>query len=173
MIEVKREVAINKETKISRANTNEFDYNKQMPVTESTLIRKLYLKRSDEPIADFVYPPTYGNIVNSDANLNPETPLNVVALDFNLPCNNCIVLALDQFDYVIRSLEYYLADNPKDARGKRLMVLAKPYNLTNNADANEAKIEMAKDIRDHIKKYGTDFEKYKYFYSWKDVNIEF
>lgn len=151
MTVVKREVAINKEAILLNENTNVPEFNKQMPVTESTLIRKLYFVRNG---IDKVPAQTDQPKPHIYETLSTETQR----------CKICIDVALERFDYVIKSLKHFVEDNPKDTGGKSLMTIARSCS---NSD-DEAKIEITRLIRDFFITNTKDSDKYKYLYIWKD-----
>lgn len=162
MTVVKREVAIYKENKIKNMKTMKYDFNKQMPVSESTLIRKLYLKRT-EVLENLEEPSIEEDTVieeNDDSNIMNDNLENYSMLH----CELCFKIKIERFNYAIKCLELYIGDHPKDGKAKTLLAVAKPCMYVYD---NNAKFEMAKLIRDFFTSKVT-LNLYKYVYIWND-----
>lgn len=104
MIEVKREVAINHQHEEYNRRTLEMDINKQMPVTTSTLIRKLYLRRYGEasPKVETVSDQTRPSITSEVRNnVLDNAVLNTPLLCQFGPCS-CF---LEHFNYMRKCLK--------------------------------------------------------------------
>ncbi|CAH2057383.1 unnamed protein product, partial [Iphiclides podalirius] len=140
--EVKREVAVEKYHEEYNRRTLEMDVNKQMPVTTSTLIRKLYLKRfGDQPST---LTPSYNEEVFSrNEVLDSGAPSTPLLVHFG-PCS-CF---LDHFAYVRRCLSYYVDENPSDATARSYLDISESFEDT--IEFNTAKRKMSKAICSYL-----------------------
>ncbi|XP_038218602.1 caspase-3-like [Zerene cesonia] len=153
IIEVKREVAIDKYHEEYNRRTLEIDTNKQIPVVTSTLIRKLYFKRFGEETNAISH--TDSNVVQSrNEVLDASSP---VSLEFG-PC----LCFLDYYAYIKNCLRLFLDKNPEDATAQSFFEISESFD--DNFEFNSAKEKMTKAICNHLSIYARDFEFYKYLY---------
>ncbi|CAH0403073.1 unnamed protein product [Chilo suppressalis] len=128
LIEMKRDVAVDYHHKEYNKRDLEFQTNKQMPVTTSTLIRKLYLKRfADAPsaLATTPVPQSQSQVemvsdksVLDNNNSQPSTPLVL-----NRPC----FCFLEHYEYIKQCLSIYVKEQPNDSTADALYGIACSY----------------------------------------------
>ncbi|XP_030031595.2 caspase-7 [Manduca sexta] len=151
---IKREVAIDKEKIIVNRVTKEHEINKQMPVVTTTLIRKLYLKRSaaEENALNTNGMPTDVAVDSYNTGANPKPELE------NCRCN------LNYFDYIKECLRHFLQDNNdyKDTTGRSLLNLTDT--LKNEEAFNATKEKCAMTIADYLETRAKHCQHYKYIY---------
>lgn len=189
MTVVRRDVAIDKEEKLM-TKLEEYDYNKQMPVATTTLIRKLFLKRIPIPesfadaielwtpkvevfcvdvtlyIPENIPEPNTSQTISDRASSNQIATPSQVILSSN-PCQNCSIIALDRFVYMKKCLSYYNKEND-DLIAKHLMLLCET--LKEGVEFNETKISLATTICNYLKTKISD-NRYKFIYIWQDLSI--
>ncbi|KPJ00733.1 Caspase-1 [Papilio xuthus] len=160
--EVKREVAVEKYHEEYNRRIFEMDVNKQMPVTTSTLIRKLYLKKYGDDSPNLT--PTYNRIgVSSNEVLDNSTPSTPLLVHFG-PCS-CF---LDHFAYVRRCLSYHVEENPHDITARSYLEISESFE--DSTEFNTAKRKMAKAISNHLNTCAKDAYYFKYLYFYKHGN---
>ncbi|XP_045540337.1 caspase [Papilio machaon] len=157
--EVKREVAVEKYHEEYNRRTFEMDVNKQMPVTTSTLIRKLYLKKYGDDSPNLT--PTYNRSgVSSNEVLDNSGPSTPLLVHFG-PCS-CF---LDHFAYVRRCLSYHVEENPHDITARSYLEISESFE--DSTEFNTAKRKMAKAISNHLNTCAKDAYYFKYLYFYK------
>ncbi|CAB3254982.1 unnamed protein product [Arctia plantaginis] len=164
VIEVKREVAINHQHEEYNRRTLEMDINKQMPVTTSTLIRKLYLRKHGEasPKVESISDrprPSITTEIRKDVldNAVVNTPL---LCQFG-PCS-CF---LDHFNYMRKCLKYFVEENPLDDTAKCMWEVANTFE--DGVEFNTSKEKMNKAISKHLYNNAQTSQYYKYLYFCK------
>lgn len=167
MTATKREIAIWKEDLEIMNNTDEINFNKQMPVTESTLIRKLYLKRKKVGIVTINSVSTKNSVIDEKIKEMNENAVKDLEVEVK-SCEFCIKTAVERFEYIVKSLEYYMQDNPADAKAKGLMTVIKP--CVDSIKDDDVKIAMTQLVRNFFVDKVVGNEKYKYLYVWKDFD---
>ncbi|CAK1591262.1 unnamed protein product [Parnassius mnemosyne] len=159
VVEVKREVAVEKYHEEYNRRTFEMDINKQMPVTTSTLIRKLYLKRFGDESMKLMASYNDASSPRNEVldNSGSSTPLLV---QFG-PCS-CF---LDHFTYLRKCLSYYVEENPHDVTARSYLDIS--VSFEDGIEFNTAKRKMAKAICNYLGIYAKDTQYFKYLYFYK------
>ncbi|XP_068625325.1 caspase-1-like [Battus philenor] len=154
--EVKREVAIEKCHEDCNRRTYETDINKQMPVTTSTLIRKLYLKKYGDKSVYLTTSYNDGQVSRNEVldNSAPSTPM---AVHFG-QCS-CF---LDYFTYIRQCLCQHLEKNPHDAIAKNYLQICETLN--DSTEFYTTKKTISKIISDYMNHCAKEICCYKYLY---------
>lgn len=162
--EVKRDVAINKQHEEYNKKTLQLDINKQMPVTTSTLIRKLFLRKFGETVVpSLTLHDAKRESISSESrnevhdNAMPITPLLV---QFG-PCS-CF---LDHYNYMRTCLKYFIDENPNDETAQNFLEIANTFE--EGVEFNTAKAKMSKAISKHLMSKARSCQHFKYLYFYK------
>uniref|UniRef100_A0A1E1WKK4 Caspase family p20 domain-containing protein n=2 Tax=Pectinophora gossypiella TaxID=13191 RepID=A0A1E1WKK4_PECGO len=149
LVEVKREIAINKYYMELNRRTETMDVNKQMPTITSTLIRKLYLRKyGDDPLLAAPI-----ELTLLDSLLVPNTPK---AADESCTCY------MKHFDYMKRCLRHFVDENVANTTARCLLDIA---NLESGTDGEKTKATL-RAISDCLHKHckGSEYHKFIYYY---------
>lgn len=152
MLAVKREVAIDKNFEEYNRSTDSYEINKQMPTVTSTLIRKLYLRKfaADTNHAD-------GEV----SNIFTQSSMQQFS-----PC----ACYLDVFLYLKSCIRYYVEENQDDYEAKSFLDVAESF--SDGEEFHQAKLNMARVIRNHLMKAAKDEGYYKFLYLFMDPAVE-
>ncbi|CAG5049768.1 unnamed protein product [Parnassius apollo] len=131
----------------------------EMPVTTSTLIRKLYLKRFGDESMKLT--PTY-NDASSPRNevLDNSGSSTPMLVQFG-PCS-CF---LDHFTYLIKCLSYYVEENPHDVTARSYLEIS--LSFEDSIEFNTPKRKMAKAICNYLGICAKDTHYFKYLYFYR------
>ncbi|XP_073958169.1 caspase-1-like [Choristoneura fumiferana] len=159
LTEVKREVAIDRYHKEYNRRTLEMDINKQMPVTTSTLIRKLYLKKYGE---ETVYYRRVKNVRQSSRNevLDSGGPITPTLMQYTT-CS-CF---LSHFDYIKTCLRLFIEENPDDATARGFLNVADTFK--DDKEFNSSKEVMLRTICSHLVTNAQEYKFFKYLHMYK------
>ncbi|CAG9792809.1 unnamed protein product [Diatraea saccharalis] len=156
LINVKREVAINLYHEEYNRATLEVQFNKQMPVITSTLIRKLYLKKyEDIEKFDQISKRSFDG-----EKAKYQGMKEVISQPIHLNNGNCSCYQ-EHFQYMRECLRFYLQDHPDDTIAKSF------YRITQSFDGpafNEPKKNMLKVIAKYLK--DNNYENFKYIHTY-------
>ncbi|KAL4716439.1 hypothetical protein ACJJTC_015867 [Scirpophaga incertulas] len=164
MTEVKREVAIDYYHKEFNRRTYEYDINKQIPVTTSTLIRKLFLRKFGEQPSE---PPTpeVSVCVPRENHSVYDSSYSFSSTPYQL-CTSCFI---ERFDYMINSLSLYIEDNPTNVFARSLLLAAET--VKRKAESKSVIKEMLvaislylSELNDHEHRHFNKSLKYVHFY---------
>nr|AEK20829.1 caspase-4 [Lymantria monacha] len=162
--EVKRDVAINKQHEEYNKKTLQLDINKQMPVTTSTLIRKLFLRKfGDGSNPQYTLLDTKRESISCESknevhdNAIPTTPL---LIQFG-PCS-CF---LDHYNYMRTCLQYFIDENPNDEMAQNFLEIANTFE--EGVEFNTAKAKMSKAIGKYLMSKTRSCQYFKYLYFYK------
>ncbi|XP_063369831.1 caspase-3-like [Cydia amplana] len=158
LTEVKREVAIDRHHNEYNRRTLEMVTNKQMPVTTSTLIRKLYLKKFGEDEISYSKVETERQDSRNEV-LDCGTP--------RTPLFGRCSCFLAHFEYIKSCLRHYVEDNPADTTAQGFLNIANTFK--SDRDFDTPKEVMLQTICNHLmtNAQACTFYKYLYLYSYK------